>query len=640
MRRRTPLRFEVMEARWLLSALSYSLTTDKSVYQAGDTINFTFTETNTSTQPVTVTVLPADFTVTQGLTTIFASNPPSSSETGTRETLQPGQSVTQTGTWNGTQAFITSPIQPGLSATQAATSNTAVPVYSTQFNVWGSFAVSNANAPAVTAAFQITDPLVYSVSTNKTDYQVGQPVEFTSHATNTSSHPVTILNIRSLPESFDVSQDGKTIWSGGILGIVVDPLQPPAPFELETTTIQPGGAATYTTPWYGVLSPISSTESTATGLFEASLAGFPQVPSASFEIGSAITYTLSVEQGRFLDEPGNQAGQPVPMTFTETNTSHQPAAVVVKPPDFTVSSQYSQTVVWQSDPNDVGAPGITEILQPGQSITQKVTWDDIGSQGSLASASAFGLFSVTNQNEPVGLVAGFGTVDQVRTSLTTNQQSYRPGTPANITLTETNTSAYPVVLVPSGKFTVSNLITGKLDSSLTSVLSQPAMLDPGQSLSRTVTWIPSQTGTFIFAYQDAQVGYVGANQLDVTKTAPNQPGSPIALELTTNRGHYREGQVVVITLTVKNTSTSAISLTPTDGDAFSAISGSTLVWSSSLSGRRALARPPEPGKSITLRALWNGRPNQPGLQKLAPGVYTLEASLAGDSTTAEIRITA
>ncbi|MGO9468870.1 MAG: BsuPI-related putative proteinase inhibitor [Isosphaeraceae bacterium] len=257
MRRRTPLRVEIVEGRCLLSAVSYSLTTDKSVYQAGDTIQFTFTETNTGSEPVNVMVAPADFTVTEGSTVIWQSNPDSSSATLVSETLQPGQSVTQTATWSGTESFL-----------------------KTAINLWGSFEVSNANAPAVSAAFQIADPLVDGIATNQTVYQVGQPVGITSYATNTSTHPVTVVNVRSLPDDFNVSQNGTTVWQGGIEGIVVDPLDPPA-YELETTTIQPGGAATYTVTWDGVPSSASSTVSTVTGSFEASL---PQGPTASFQI--------------------------------------------------------------------------------------------------------------------------------------------------------------------------------------------------------------------------------------------------------------------------------------------------------------------------------------------------------------------
>ncbi len=66
-RSRRRLFFETLEVRSLLSGLSYSLTTDQATYQVGQTIEITFTETNTSDQPLTVEVSPTDFTVWQGL---------------------------------------------------------------------------------------------------------------------------------------------------------------------------------------------------------------------------------------------------------------------------------------------------------------------------------------------------------------------------------------------------------------------------------------------------------------------------------------------------------------------------------------------------------------------------------------------
>jgi hypothetical protein len=52
LRRKSPV-VEGLEERTLLSSLSYSLTTDESIYQAGQPINMTFSETNTGKQPVT-----------------------------------------------------------------------------------------------------------------------------------------------------------------------------------------------------------------------------------------------------------------------------------------------------------------------------------------------------------------------------------------------------------------------------------------------------------------------------------------------------------------------------------------------------------------------------------------------------------
>ena len=63
MARKFGVRVEDLEGRTLLSGISYVLTTDHSVYQAGQPVQITFTETNTGTQPVTVSLSPTDFTV-------------------------------------------------------------------------------------------------------------------------------------------------------------------------------------------------------------------------------------------------------------------------------------------------------------------------------------------------------------------------------------------------------------------------------------------------------------------------------------------------------------------------------------------------------------------------------------------------
>ena len=46
MARKIALRVESLEVRALLSSLSYSLTTDKSEYAVGQSVQLTFTETN------------------------------------------------------------------------------------------------------------------------------------------------------------------------------------------------------------------------------------------------------------------------------------------------------------------------------------------------------------------------------------------------------------------------------------------------------------------------------------------------------------------------------------------------------------------------------------------------------------------
>ena len=75
MARRASPAVEGLEERAVLSSLAYSLTTDQSVYQVGQPIALTFTETNTGDQPLTVEVSPTDFSVLQSNAVIWQSDP-------------------------------------------------------------------------------------------------------------------------------------------------------------------------------------------------------------------------------------------------------------------------------------------------------------------------------------------------------------------------------------------------------------------------------------------------------------------------------------------------------------------------------------------------------------------------------------
>ena len=95
-----------LERRTLLSSIAFSLTTDHSVYQPGQSIQIAFTEKNTGTQPVTVSLSPTDFNVSEQSLDwngpVWESNPENDGKPPTSVTLQPGQSVSQTATWDGT----------------------------------------------------------------------------------------------------------------------------------------------------------------------------------------------------------------------------------------------------------------------------------------------------------------------------------------------------------------------------------------------------------------------------------------------------------------------------------------------------------------------------------------------------------
>ena len=83
------------------SPLSFSLSASQSVVEVGQSIGFAYSITNTSNQPVTFNMAPTSFIVTNNGGTVWESGSGASSPAPTSETLQPGQSVTQTATWNG-----------------------------------------------------------------------------------------------------------------------------------------------------------------------------------------------------------------------------------------------------------------------------------------------------------------------------------------------------------------------------------------------------------------------------------------------------------------------------------------------------------------------------------------------------------
>jgi hypothetical protein len=101
MDRRTAVVVERLEERALLSSIAYSLTTSQSIYQVGRPVNLTFTETNTGDQPVTVSVSPTDFTVSQNNSALWQSGPTGGNVPPKSETLAPGQSLSQTASWDG-----------------------------------------------------------------------------------------------------------------------------------------------------------------------------------------------------------------------------------------------------------------------------------------------------------------------------------------------------------------------------------------------------------------------------------------------------------------------------------------------------------------------------------------------------------
>ncbi len=139
MNRRTELNVYPLEGRTLLSALSISLKTSASVYEMGEPVNLTFTETNTSGAPITIREGPSidGFVIEQGSNIVWRSNGGINPLYIMDDTLEPGQSFTVKATWDGASSA-------GNSTASADT---------------GTFVVMNQLDPQVTATFQIVGPI-------------------------------------------------------------------------------------------------------------------------------------------------------------------------------------------------------------------------------------------------------------------------------------------------------------------------------------------------------------------------------------------------------------------------------------------------------------------------------------------------
>ncbi len=191
--RKRPMSWERLEDRQLLSGLTYNITSDQSSYQVGQPIQLTFTETNTSTQPVTVGLgaVTTGFDVVQNGVEVWASHAGIQPQSIALEILQPGQAVTLHATWSG----IPNQVPPSI--------------------LTGNFTVTNQQAStSASATFNIVPPtgtkLAASVATDKAVYQVGLPIQMTFTETNVGTQPVQVISGNG---AFDVSQNGMVLWN-------------------------------------------------------------------------------------------------------------------------------------------------------------------------------------------------------------------------------------------------------------------------------------------------------------------------------------------------------------------------------------------------------------------------------------------
>ena len=227
--------------------------------------------------------------------------------------------------------------------------------------------------------------LTPSITTDAPVYQPGQPIQIQFTETNNTSQPIKFAYGPS-DDGFDISEGGAVVFkSNGAIN----------PMFLVLDTLQPGESKTFNFTWNGVLStPLDGTAPTLTpGTFTVTNQ-LDRSVSATFQITSAISYTVT------LDQQSYQAGQPIGISLTETNSSREPVTVNVNPTAFTVTNGLGQTL-WQY--HDSSASPAAETLEPGQSITQTATWDDIANVGASAGTNVWGSFKATSPNAPAAL---------------------------------------------------------------------------------------------------------------------------------------------------------------------------------------------------------------------------------------------
>jgi hypothetical protein len=107
---------------------------------------------------------------------------------------------------------------------------------------------------------------------------------------------------------------------------------------------------------------------------------------------------------------------------------------------------------------------------------------------------------------------------------------------------------------------------------------------------------------------------------------------PVTIALTTKHATYRHGHPVHIKLTVTNTGTSPVSLSPNAiAKGLTVSHNAKVVWQPKHAGHNLSAQGLQPGQSLVLTAVWNGRGGHLGL-------YTIQESLDGATGSVTIRL--
>ena len=303
-------------------------------------------------------------------------------------------------------------------------------------------------------------------------------------------------------------------------------------------------------------------------------------------------------------------------------------------------------------------------------------------RGTLAGTNVWEGFTASISGGPAGMTQEFQISSPLKQSVTTNESTYQPREPVQITATETNTTAQAItILNTQDQFSVMGY-GGITLPAIPSSGNADVTLQPGQSQTFTATWSPtagstaSPTGVSYynvlfqdnfqgttspqFVIDDPSVAPLPVSPISPSPTDPVPPSgktgstggqlpgtppsltqdpAPVTAILTTNQSTSHAGSPVRITLRLKNVTKQSERLTShSRTDSITVLEGSTVVSRMTRSLLTAKAKTLKAGQSLELTSTWNGKPNQAGLTKLDRGIYTVEVDQGGYTASATIRL--
>jgi Intracellular proteinase inhibitor len=284
---------------------------------------------------------------------------------------------------------------------------------------------------------------------------------------------------------------------------------------------------------------------------------------------SGLAYSLTTNQTVY------QPGQPVVMTFRETNVSNHTISVDSGPSIDGFDVKQGGTLIWRSNAGINPMFILLDPLQPGQSLTLTATWNGVPTGGSTPVS---GTFEITNQ-----LNSSTSATVTITTATPTPAPTPAPTPPPPGGVTNPTPTPLPITMPVAGQ----------------NPMSQDPTSDP--------------------------------------PATPVSSPSPIALSVSTDHPTYRKGHKVRMTMTLQNVSDSTVNLPIVSVQQFTVLEGSTPVWhwGRAISGVGSLSL--KPGQSVSFTADWNGKAHQAGVS-IAAGTYTIEASDGNYSGSTSFRV--